>query len=253
MYRIVYFYLLHLACALPAQNTILYLEHLYQQKEYTLLQHEITQLYEQKTILNHQEQGKISLWQYKIQDTTNNYFIPILQKALSIKKRHSLNSTPQNEQEKYLYHVFLAYSVRKKKQILPVCAYQDTFLNRQHTILFNLQQEHVKKHYKYPLVAGAMSAIIPGLGKVYAGKPVQMIIPLLSTALWAVQAAEIAIKSGYTHFAFWIPISIGSIFYVSNIYGSSISAKKYNQQQKKLYHAQLDTLLDTFADHYSQR
>jgi len=251
-YRILYFCVFVFTCYVSAQSDMRYLEHLYQQKEYSLLQHEIKQIYETKTSFNKKEQGKICFFQYQIGDTVNSYFLPVIQKALHIKKRKLFSGTPQNEEEKYLYHVSKAYSVRKTKEFTPVLC-QDTFLIQQYAVLYKIQQEYLKKSKKSGLLAGSMSAVVPGLGKVYAGKPVQMVAPLLGTILWTAQAAEIAIKSGYTHFAFWIPAGIGTIFYFSNIYGSYNVAKQYNAQQKQLYHAQLDTLLDTFVEYYSQR
>lgn len=239
---------------MTAQTDIHYLEYLYQEREYFLLQHEITEIYRKETKLSPEQQGKISLLQYQIQDTANPYFIPILQKTLKIKKRLTVFvSVSQNEQEKYLYNVSKAYTVHKKKHILPEYTYQDSFLTQQHRQLLKIQKDYLKKPRKSAFIAGSMSALLPGSGKVYAGKPVQMITPLLSTIIWTAQAAEIAVKSGYAHFAFWIPVSIGSLFHLSNIYGSYRLAKTYNLQQKKMYYAQLDFLLDTFAEHYSQR
>jgi TM2 domain-containing membrane protein YozV len=252
--RLFCLYFAYCAFFLTAQTDIRYLEYLYQENEHFLLQYEITKIYQEKIRLNHKEECKISLLQYSIQDTNNPYFLPVLQKALKIKKGIPVSVSYQhNEQEKYLYNVSKAYKVHKKKQILPVCTYQDSFLTQQHAQLLKIQQNYLKKPKKSSFVAGVMSAVLPGLGKVYAGKPVQMIVPLLSTVVWTAQAVEIAIKSGYTHFAFWIPVSIGSLFHFSNIYGSYRLAKTYNLQQKKMYYAQLDTLLDTFAKHYSQR
>lgn len=249
------FCLYFVCCAffMTAQTDVRYLEHLYQQQDYRLLQYEITEIYQLKTALSSSEQSRICLLQYKIQDTVNPYFIPTVQKALKIKKKLPFSASSENEQEKYLYHVYLAYSVHKKKDILPVCTYQDTFLTQQHAHLYKTQQDYFKKPRKSIFLAGTMSAILPGSGKIYAGKPVQMIVPFLSTVLWTAQAVEIAVKSGYTHFVFWIPVTIGSVFYFSNIYGSSRLAKIYNIEQKKLYYAQLDTILDTFVEHYSKR
>lgn len=254
IYRIFCLYCIFCSFFMTAQTDISYLEYLYQEREYFLLQHEITEIYRKETKLNPEQQGKISFLQYQIQDTLNPYFIPVLQKALKVRKRVPVFiSVPQNEQEKFLYAVSKAYYLRKKKHILPVYTYQDSFLTQQHAQLLKIQQDYLKKPKKSAFIAGAMSAVVPGLGKVYAGKPVQMITPLLSMIVWTAQAVEIGIKSGYTHFAFWIPVSIGSLFHLSNIYGSYRLAKTYNLKQKEIYYAQLDTLLDTFAEHYSQR
>lgn len=248
--RIVFFYCI-LAYSSIAQTNMRYLEYLYQEKEYSLLHHEITQIYQRKDSLTHEEQSKICTLQYKIQDTVNPYFLPIFEKALKVKKRQ--NFIPSTQEEQYLHALCVAYSIKKSKDILPVYAYKDTFLIRQHNTLIKIEQEYIHQPKKSGFLAGFMSAVVPGLGKVYTGKPVQMIAPLLSTLILTAQAVEIAIKSGYHQLAFWIPVSISSVFYLSNIYGSYVSAKRYNTQLKQHYHAQLDNLLDIFVTHYSQR
>ncbi|MCX6350790.1 MAG: hypothetical protein NTX03_02900 [Bacteroidetes bacterium] len=106
---------------------------------------------------------------------------------------------------------------------------------------------------KSPVLAGISSAIIPGLGKVYAGKPGQGIAILAMCATFGVQAWD-----GYRrHHDIRDPyfIAFGSmfgLFYVGNIVGSVYAAKNYNREKYEgLYsniildlHVPLRTLLN---------
>lgn len=70
-----------------------------------------------------------------------------------------------------------------------------------------------------------MSAIVPGTGKIYVGKPGEGIASMLATVGFGLITLENYKKLGLNNFK---TIFFGSIFaanYVSNIYGSVISVK----------------------------
>lgn len=76
---------------------------------------------------------------------------------------------------------------------------------------------------KSPFVAGALSAIVPGLGKVYAGKTGQGIAAFLEIAALGGATAEYYFRSGPESAGFIIFGSLFSLFYIGNIWGSALS------------------------------
>ena len=83
---------------------------------------------------------------------------------------------------------------------------------------------------KSPFVAGTLSALIPGLGKVYAGKPKQGITSFLPIAILGLQTYEAYNKAGVKSARFIIFGSLFSVFYIGNIWGSALSVHIVNQE-----------------------
>lgn len=85
---------------------------------------------------------------------------------------------------------------------------------------------NMKRHKaKSPLLAGLLSALMPGSGKIYAGKTGQGISSFIATVGFGLITWENYRKLGPTHFK---TIAFGSAFaanYVAGIYGSALSAK----------------------------
>ncbi|HEY6438358.1 MAG TPA: hypothetical protein VIY47_17360, partial [Ignavibacteriaceae bacterium] len=80
--------------------------------------------------------------------------------------------------------------------------------------------------YKSPALAGILSAVIPGSGKMYVGEWGDGITGLLITGLFAFLAYD-NFKADHTARA-WIFTGIGAFFYAGNIYGSIASAQIFN-------------------------
>ena len=89
--------------------------------------------------------------------------------------------------------------------------------------------QNVKR--KSPLVAAGLSALVPGLGKYYAGYKGQAIAAFLPSAIFGVVAAENLYRRGPKDVQFILFASIFSIFYAGNIWGSAISVRTYREQQ----------------------
>lgn len=83
---------------------------------------------------------------------------------------------------------------------------------------------------KKPWVAGGLSALVPGLGRVYAGKAGQGIATFFQVAVFALQAWEGYRLDGPKSWRFIGFGSIGGILYVSNIWGSAYAAKLRNDE-----------------------
>ncbi|QSE95994.1 TM2 domain-containing protein [Fulvivirga lutea] len=86
---------------------------------------------------------------------------------------------------------------------------------------------------KSPFVAGLMSAIIPGSGRMYAGKTGMGIATLLTTAILGLQTWEGYDKDGIDSPRFIIFGSLFSLAYVGNIWGSVFTVKISNNDFNK--------------------
>lgn len=85
-----------------------------------------------------------------------------------------------------------------------------------------------------PFVAGALSAVVPGLGKVYAGRVGEGVASFLLVGGLAGAAAEAWIREGTPKN--WRTVvfgAAGSILYVSNIFGSAASVRVYYEEFNK--------------------
>jgi hypothetical protein len=101
-------------------------------------------------------------------------------------------------------------------------------LNQYHLAL----SSHKKKS---PLVAGIMSSIIPGSGKMYSGKIGEGVSALLSNAILAGITIENYRKAGPRDFKTIFFGSLFTIFYCGNIYGSMISVQVSNNEFNNIY------------------
>lgn len=78
---------------------------------------------------------------------------------------------------------------------------------------------------KSPFIAGTLSAIVPGLGKVYAGNNGQALASFLTCGLMGVVTAENYIRMGVKHPQTIFFAGVFSLFYIGNIWGSAVSVQ----------------------------
>jgi len=82
-----------------------------------------------------------------------------------------------------------------------------------------------------------MSSLIPGLGKIYAGKIGQGISSFLTCSMFALIGIEQYNKRGLSDYRTIIASSLFTIFYIGNIWGSYFSVliaeKEYNNAINK--------------------
>jgi hypothetical protein len=99
----------------------------------------------------------------------------------------------------------------------------------------SLQLQNSKR--KSPFIAGALSAIIPGLGKFYTGKNGEGVAAFLKVAPLAAIAVENYSKNGWKDPQFLIFSSLFGLFYIGNIWGSALSAQiVYNERINEIDH-----------------
>ncbi len=97
--------------------------------------------------------------------------------------------------------------------------------------------------YKSSLLAGLMSAIIPGSGKIYLGEIGDGITALLANSLLAFLSYD---NFKHNHdFRGWLFAGLGFFFYSGNIYGSVAAAQIYNARIDYEYDSKLKDYLDS--------
>jgi len=91
------------------------------------------------------------------------------------------------------------------------------------TPFYNWKNEPPNKN---PALAGIMSAVIPGSGKMYVGEWGDGIMAFITTGLFAFLAYD-NFKADHNTRA-WIFTGLGAFFYAGNVYGSVAAAQIYN-------------------------
>jgi len=79
-------------------------------------------------------------------------------------------------------------------------------------------------------LAGIYSTVLPGLGKLYCGRPFDALSSFTSTAILGWEAYTGFHDDGPGSAKGWIFAAIGGIFYLGNIYGSVVAADIYNEE-----------------------
>jgi TM2 domain-containing membrane protein YozV len=102
--------------------------------------------------------------------------------------------------------------------------------------LFKRKQDIIKNKRKSPLLAGLMSAVVPGSGKFYAGYRGQAISAMVPTFIFAAAAAESYYRAGPKSAQFITTASLFGIFYVGNIWGSVLSVKTFYELRNNEIH-----------------
>jgi len=93
-----------------------------------------------------------------------------------------------------------------------------------------------KKIYnKKPLLGSSLSIVIPGLGKLYAGKPKSALLAFLLNAGYAAQTLESGKKLGIKHPFTIVNAAVFTLFYFSNIYGSYKAITDLKKERKKQF------------------
>lgn len=114
-------------------------------------------------------------------------------------------------------------------------SYYPIVTEQQEFISYYKELRSIKK--KSPLLAGLMSAVIPGSGKFYAGYKGQGLSSFLTVSTMGAVAAESFLKAGPSSPQFIIFASIFSAFYIGNIWGSTLSVNiKRNEQYNEIRH-----------------
>lgn len=104
-----------------------------------------------------------------------------------------------------------------------------------HRNLYDLTVAFEQQKYKKPLLALAMSTIIPGSGKAYSKRWGDAGVSLILVASSAFASYRAFNQKGIKSFNGWMFGAVAVSFYSSNLYGSYKSAKNYNQNLRIQY------------------
>lgn len=100
------------------------------------------------------------------------------------------------------------------------------------------QYENFK--FRKPVTGMLLSAMVPGLGKVYSGDWKDAIIAMLFTGTSAWQAYQGFHKKGVHSVYGWIFGGLAAGFYIGNIYGTGKAVHKRNNEFKHKLHHQVE-------------
>ncbi|MCD5383470.1 hypothetical protein LR066_01750 [candidate division WOR-3 bacterium] len=96
------------------------------------------------------------------------------------------------------------------------------------------------KSEKSPAIAGLLSSVVPGAGKIYSGRSIDGIQSFITVGAAALQAYLGFRKDGIRSIRGWISSSVGVVFYLGNIYGSVIAARIHNEEKRDALLFQID-------------
>jgi len=122
-----------------------------------------------------------------------------------------------------LFAISMLYS---DEPVVPKEAFLPIFGKDEQSTISLLYDYRFEPPYKSPTLAGILSAIIPGSGKMYVGEWGDGITALVVTSLFAFLAYD-NFRADHTTRA-WIFTGLGAFFYAGNIYGSVASAQIFN-------------------------
>ncbi len=99
--------------------------------------------------------------------------------------------------------------------------------------LRELAREGSRMRRKSPLLAGILSSFVPGLGKIYAGEYGDGIQSLAFIGLFGTLSFLSFRSDGIDSVRGWIYTSVGVVLHAGNIYGSVVSAGRFNRLQEE--------------------
>jgi hypothetical protein len=95
-----------------------------------------------------------------------------------------------------------------------------------------------------PFVAGLLSAVVPGAGRVYSGRTAEGIYSFILFSLAAWQSIDGFHDDGRESIKGWTAGSIGIVLYAGNVYVSFATAKKVRAARMREVMDEVDQILD---------
>jgi hypothetical protein len=110
-------------------------------------------------------------------------------------------------------------------------------LKEEHNLQIKYYNDLKKLKRKSPLIAGALSAIIPGTGLCYSGNNGQGLAAFLRVVTLAGLSLESYNRLGPKNAQFIAFAGLFSLFYIGNIWGSALSVRiRYDEKSKEIEH-----------------
>lgn len=126
-------------------------------------------------------------------------------------------------------------------KLLSSTVIEEKKLNELKSIVIQRDKTEIKS---VPLALG-LSAIIPGLGKVYSGNWKDGIFSFVIVGISVFQTYRGFSKNGINSKYGWIYLTLGSGFYIGNIYGSGKAVNKRNKEFNHKYSHEVKNLFNT--------
>jgi tetratricopeptide (TPR) repeat protein len=107
--------------------------------------------------------------------------------------------------------------------------------------LLDLADEASRPEERSGPAAGLFSALLPGVGKMYAGNWGDGLVSLLLCGFLGGMAAYHFVNDGVGSAPAWIYAVLGGVFYAGNIYGSVVAAEQYNERRRDSLRQRIQT------------
>lgn len=186
----------------------------------------------------------------------SNYYIALsrLYEGIPISKRFLQDSIPKQEFSKLLTFgnsiIEDPYNVDSSFSNLE---FSNNLFKRHYLDLYNYSKALPNKKRKSPFLAGLMSAVIPGSGKLYSGRIGEGFASLLLVSIFSVSTVEQYRNGGFNNPQFYLIGIPALLFYSGNIYGSYFSVNVQNLEfQDKIQNEVLFHLHIPFKSFYKQ-
>ena len=101
-------------------------------------------------------------------------------------------------------------------------------ISQRATVYHSFAEDGAHLPSRSPFLAGVLSTVVPGAGRLYTGRVGDALTSLIIVSLTGWQAYDGFRRDGLSSAKGWTLGTLSGIFYVGNIYGSVISARVYN-------------------------
>ena len=148
------------------------------------------------------------------------------------------DSVSRSLKDLYLFSVYLLKNdVKGFNTFSASQQFNDPFFVTRQKTLVEFSKKMIKAKKKNGFTAGLLSAIIPGMGKIYAGKIRSGLTSMIPVTVLGLQAWEAYQKDGLKSPRFIVFGSMFSLFYIGNIWGSVLSVSVHKQEiQNEIHH-----------------
>ena len=143
----------------------------------------------------------------------------------------SSENSPQNERTAFL--LAAASVIAEPWKDLPMYPRSSTSKYPWQT-LEQLKDQWAAAPRKSPFLASLLSALVPGLGRVYGGKSIDGLFSLVAVSLAVWQAYDGFSKDGTKSIKGWFVGTVGLTLYVGNVYGSALVVELSNRTMNEV-------------------
>lgn len=165
--------------------------------------------------------------------------IDSFQESNKVLKTYFLNEPTENTRAK---HLIALNHIQKKEWDRAREFLSDSDSKQSQIFLLLGDGESLPKKNRF--VSGMFSAVVPGAGKFYCGRPMDGFHSFVTTGITTWQAYEGFKADGIHSVKGWIFGVLGGLFYLGNIYGSVVAADIYNEEQETMFKISVKKYLD---------